>query len=249
VFSVVLVSQAVGMLVAAVIVVLVGERLPGPVDVAWSAAAGLMGAVGITALYRGLAVGRMSVVAPVTGVLAASLPVVVGIALEGLPKETVLVGIGLALAAVVLVSRVSDEAGRSGGLGLAILAGIAIGLFNVTLTQVADGSLFWPLVVMRASQVGAIVVGVVVSGAVWRLPRRLLPQVGFVGFLDLGGNTFFLLAAQAGALAVAATLSSLYPVTTAILAVIVLRERIAPAHAVGIVVAGIAIALIAAGSG
>jgi len=248
VFGIVLLTQAVGMIVAIVLAILARESIPAAVDVAWSAVAGVVGAVGISALYRGLAVGRMSVVAPVTGVLAAALPVVVGIVLEGLPAGSVLAGIGLALAAVVLVSRVSDDTGRSGGLGLALLAGTAIGLFNVTLTQVADGSVFWPLAVMRASQVAIITLAVVLTGAAWRLPRALMPRVAVVGILDMGGNTFFLLAAQAGALAIAATLSSLYPVTTAILAVILLRERMAPAHAVGIVAAGVAIALIAAGS-
>jgi drug/metabolite transporter (DMT)-like permease len=224
----------------------VGEPLPSTVDVVWSVCAGFLGAIGISALYRGLAVGRMSVVAPVTGVLAAAVPVVVGVVSEGLPEGSVLLGIGLALAAVVLVSRVSDEGGRSGGLSLALTAGAAIGVFNVTLTQVADGSVFWPLAIMRVSQV-AIILAVVATGSGWRMPVGLVPRVAVVGILDMAGNTFFLLAAQAGQLAIAATLSSLYPVTTAILAAVLLRERIAGAHAVGIVAAGVAIALIARG--
>jgi drug/metabolite transporter (DMT)-like permease len=249
VFGIVLVTQTVGLILAVGLAVLAREPLPTAVDVAWSVAAGFLGAIGITALYRGLAVGRMSVVAPVTGVLAAALPVVVGILGEGLPAGTVLVGIGLAFAAVVLVSRVSDDGGRSGGLGLAVIAGTAIGVFNVTLTQVAEGSVFWPLAIMRVSQVGVIVVAVLATRSAWRMPGGLVPRVAVVGVLDMAGNTFFLLAAQSGALAIAATLSSLYPVTTAILAATLLRERIAAAHAVGIAAAGVAIALIASGSG
>ena len=86
-----------------------------------------LGGIGITALYRGLAIGRMGIVAPVTGVLAAVIPVIGGIVLEGVPAVMVLAGIGLAILSVVLVSRVADEGGGRAGLREALVAGVTIG--------------------------------------------------------------------------------------------------------------------------
>ena len=98
--GIVLLTQITGMVVAVVLFLVRGEALPGLMDIGWSVATGVAGVIGISALYAGLAAGRMSVVAPVTGVLAAVIPVGAGIALEGLPGAEVLVGIGLALAAL-----------------------------------------------------------------------------------------------------------------------------------------------------
>ena len=101
--GVVIVSQALSLVLAGMFVLALGEAMPSPADIAWAGLAGLSGAVGITALYRGLATGRMGVVAPITGVLAASIPVVVGGFLEGPPGPLRSLGIVLALLAVVLV--------------------------------------------------------------------------------------------------------------------------------------------------
>jgi len=236
------------MVVATVLFVIRGEPIPGLADVGWSVATGIAGVIGISALYAGLAAGRMSIVAPVSGVLAAVIPVGVGVVLEGLPGPEVLVGIGLALVAVVLVSRVADEGSGSSGLQYALIAGVGLGLFNVLIAQVAPGLVFGPLAILRATQVVVIVAFVLVVGAHWRLPRSLVPPVLLIGVLDMAGNAFFVAARQSGELAVAATLSSLYPVTTTVLAALFLRERIGRAHAVGIAMAGLAVALIAAGA-
>jgi drug/metabolite transporter (DMT)-like permease len=248
VLAVVLVSQVVGAVIALALALLRGETMPLPTDLPWSIAGGLTGGVGIVALYRGLAVGRMGVVAPVTGVLAAAIPVVFGMLVEGLPTALVAIGIGLAIVAVVLVSRVND--GRDGptGLWLALVAGVAIGGFGVAISQISDGHAFGPLTIIRASEgllIGAIIV---VGRQAWRADRRLLPTMAGVGVLDMAGNAGFILAVQAGSLAIAAILSSLYPVTTVILATVILRERVTRSHAVGIALAVAAIACIAAGS-
>ena len=236
------------MVVAAALFLLRGERIPGLPDVGWSVATGIAGVIGISALYAGLAAGRMSVVAPVTGVLAAGIPVGVGIVLEGLPGVEVLIGIGLALVAVVLVSRVAEEGSGTSGLQYALIAGVGLGLFNVLIAQVTPGLVFGPLAILRATQALIIVAFVVVAGAHWRLPRALIPGVLLIGVLDMAGNAFFIAARQSGELAIAATLSSLYPVTTTVLAAVILRERIGRVHAVGIAAAALAVALIAAGA-
>ena len=247
-FGVVLVSQLAGAALALVLAVVRGETAPTPADIGWSLLAGVVGGIGITALYRGLAVGRMGVVAPVTGVIAALIPVTAGIVLEGLPPPLVLVGIASAVVAVVLVSRVRDEGSGPSGIELALVAGVAIGAFSVCAAQISDGHAFGPLVVIRAAEAVLIVAAVVVTRSAWRPAGRLVPAIAAVGVLDMIGNGAFILAVQAGALAVAAVLSSLYPVTTVILATIFLRERVTRAHAVGIGLAVAAIACIAIGS-
>jgi drug/metabolite transporter (DMT)-like permease len=244
----VLLTQVAGMVVALGLFVVRGEAVPGPADVAWSVAAGVAGVVGISALYAGLAAGRMSIVAPVTGVLAVVIPVVAGIALEGLPRNEVLIGIGLAIVAVVLVSQAGDEHGRSGGLRFALVAGTGIGLFNVLIGQVSDGHVFGPLSILRGTQAVLLIAAIVLVRRPWRMPRAIVPAVLVIGLLDMGGNGLFIAARQAGELAIASTLASLYPVGTVVLAGIFLRERIGAAHAVGIVLAGIAVILIASGA-
>jgi drug/metabolite transporter (DMT)-like permease len=248
VLSVVLVSQLVGTAVALALGVGSGERVPPEPDVAWSIAGGVFGCIGIVGLYRGLAIGRMGVVAPVTGVLAAAIPVAFGIVFEGAPTSITVFGIVLAIVAVVVVSRIDDGRDGPSGLGLALVAGLALGGFSVTISQIGDGHAFIPLTIIRATE--ALLIGAVllVGRQPWRAERRLIPAMAGVGVLDMAGNAGFILAVQAGSLAIAAALSSLYPATTVVLAAIVLRERVTRSHVVGLVLAATAIVCIAAGS-
>ncbi len=248
VLGVSLLVQLVGIVVAALIAVLVGEGLPGPGSALIAVAAGLTGAVGILALYNGLAVGRMGVVAPVTGVIAASLPVGFGIVREGLPGPLVLVGIGLALVAVVLVSRVPAPEGSRSGVEFGLAAGLGIGLFNILVAGLPEGQVFGPLVIFKITATAVIGSIVVFGRQPWRVSRRSWPVALAVGVADMGGNGFYVLATQAGRLDIAATLSSLYPVTTVLLALMFLGERLSRGHAIGIVTAGAAIALITSGT-
>jgi drug/metabolite transporter (DMT)-like permease len=232
-----------------IIAVIRGEPFPQGADLVLCGVAGLLGGIGITALYRGLAVGRMGIVAPITGVLAAVIPVAAGFFLQGVPDALVVAGIGVAIAAVLLVSRVADEGGGRAGLTEALLAGTAIGLFGVTIAQIGEGFVFSSLTVIRGVQAVLVTVVVLASRSSWRLGRDVLPLVLGVGVLDMLGNAAYLLGVQSGALAVAAVLSSLYPVTTVILAAVVLRERVTRDHVAGISLAALAIAMIGFGSG
>jgi drug/metabolite transporter (DMT)-like permease len=244
-------SQIVGMAMALVLALVRGEGAMLPADIVWSVLAGVAGGIGITGLYNGLAVGRMGVVAPITAVIAALIPVAAGVALQGLPPPLVLVGIGLAIVAVLLVSRVVDDRDapdRPSGLRFAIVGGLGIGAFSVFVAQISDGHAFGPLTLIRATEAALIAGVVLVTRARWRPEGRLLPAIAGVGVLDMAGNGAFILAVQAGSLAVAAVLSSLYPVTTVILAAVFLRERVTVTHAVGIALAVVAIACIAAGT-
>ncbi len=247
--GIVLVSQVVGMVISAVIAVLRTEPWPGAPDVGWSVVSGVAGVVGISCLYRGLAVGRMGTVAPVTAVLAAALPVLAGVLLEGLPSPIVLLGIGLAIVAVLLVSRVSAGEGRGReGLGLALTAGVALGTFNITIARLTEGLVFGPLVIVRGVEALFVVLIIAATRTPWRLSDQILPLALIVGVLEMSGNAFYSRARQAGQRATAAALSSLYPVTTVILAAAFLHERITVIHALGIVAAAAAIVLITTGS-
>ena len=248
VFGVVLVSQVVGMALALALALLGGERFPAGRDLLLCLLAGVFGGVGITALYRGLAVGRMGIVAPVTGVLAAVIPVVAGVVLEGIPAPLVQLGIVVAVVAVVLVSRVADEGGGRAGLSEALLSGVAIGLFGVVIAGLSNGNVFASLTVIRAVQAALVVGAILVTRQAWRPGRPILPALALVGVLDMIGNSCYLLAVQTGLLAVASVLSALYPVATVILAAAFLRERVTREHTIGIVLAGMAVALIGAGS-
>ncbi len=248
VFGVVILTQAVGIVIAGGLTILRREPAPGPADLGWAALAGFAAALGIVCLYQGLATARITVVAPITGVLAATIPVAVGWLGQGLPGPVRIAGIGLALVAVVLVSTSADPlSDRPAGVRFGLAAGVGLGLFNVFAAQFSAGIVFGPLVVVRI--VEALVVGAVIVARrrSWRLPRSVAPLAVAVGAGDMAGNAFFVLAAQAGRLDVASVLSSLYPVTTIVLAAALLRERVTRVHALGIAAAATAIVLIGGG--
>ena len=240
--------DAIGMLVMVLLAVAIGEPLPGPPTLLLAGLAGVFVVAGIVGLYTGLAVGRMGVVAPVTGLIAAILPVVVGFARQGMPGSEVLIGITCALVAVVLVSRSPDPGGRRSGIEYAIVGGVGLGLFNIAVGAFPEHLVAWPLAVIKAVALGTMAGIVLVGRRPWRIPRPLLPALGAVALLDLAGNGLYLLATQAGRLDVAATLSSLYPVTTVVLAIVLLHERVSRGHFAGIIMAALAIVLIAGGS-
>jgi drug/metabolite transporter (DMT)-like permease len=248
VFAIAIVVDLLGAAVMLPVAIATHEPFPGPTTLVLAATAGICAVAGIVGLYQGLAVGRMGVVAPVTGLLAATLPVVVGFAGLGLPAPSVLVGILAAFLAVILVSRGSDAAGRPSGIRYALVAGVGLGLFNVAVAAFPEHLVAWPLVVIKLASLVAISIAAAATRRSWRIPTNLLPAATAVAILDLAGNGFYVLATQAGRIDIAATLSSLYPVTTVILAVVLLRERVSRTHLVGIVLAAIAIALIAGGS-
>lgn len=243
-----LVSQATGALLCLALALLLRQTFPTGSDVVVSAVAGALGAFGITMLYRGLAIGRMGIVAPVTGVLAAVIPVAAGFVTEGIPRPLVLVGIVLAVMAVVLVSRVANETGGREGLIEALAGGTAIGLFGVAIAQLSEGDVFADLATIRIVQGVLVGIAVLATRSAWRPGRLLLPLV-VIGALDTAGNGFYLAAVQTGQLAIASVLSAMYPVVTVILAAVVLREPVTRGHAIGIGLAGAAIALIGAGGG
>jgi drug/metabolite transporter (DMT)-like permease len=165
------------------------------------------------------------------------------------PRSEAVVGIALALLAVVLVTRAPGHGeDRPSGVEWALLGGLAIGTFNVCVGQISDAGAFGPLVLMRAVQAVVLAVLVVAWRQPWRVGTALAPRLVVVGLLDMGGNAAFILATQSGQLAIAAVLSSLYPVVTVVLAILVLRERMTRSHVAGIALTALAIGLITVGT-
>ena len=244
--GVVIVTQFVGAGLTLAFALSRREAVPPAWEIGWALTAGVSGGIGIMALYYGLATGRMGVVAPISGVLAASIPVALGIALEGSPGVLRIAGIALALVAVVLVSQAGGEPARR-DMGLGLLAGLGLAIFNIGVSRFPAGQVFAPLTIVRTSEGVMFALIVILGHRPWRLSRSVLPLAILVGALDMGGNALYILATQSGRLDVATILSSLYPVTTVVLAAVILHERIAGRHLAGVLLAIVAIVLIGAG--
>lgn len=242
-------SQLASLVVAVPILSLGSEPAMATPDLALSILGGAFAASGLALLYRGLAVGRMGVVAPIAAVMTATLPVAFGFLTEGVPDMVAIMGIGFAALSVVLVSRSPDsDDGRPSGVLYALGAGTIFGMFSIALSFLDDRLVVGPLVVIRITSVLAIAVWVLVARQPWRVPRRLWPALVAIGVIDMSATGAYLSAIAIGPLAIAAILASLYPVATTILAALVLRERITPVHAAGIAAAGLAVVLIAGAS-
>lgn len=247
------VSALVGMGGAALIV----DGTPTGADWAWGALAGVGTGIGTGFLYRGLAAGRMGVVAPLSAVGAALIPVAVGVVSGERPSLLIWLGIALALPAIWLVSSSGDPIdadapaarGRMVDEGVldGLLAGLGFGLMFSALGQVPQGAGLGPLAAAEATSVPSVVLLAIAMRRSW-LPRDPADLGGIVvGGLAVGATVCFVLATQAGLLAVASVLSSLYPAFTVLLAATVLRERIHATQAIGLVLALGAVALVAAG--
>ena len=181
-------AQAIGAGAALVVVLARGDGLPTLRRPRVGGGRRLCGAIGLAALYRGLADGRMGIVAPVTGVLAAAIPVAVGIALAGLPGPFRVVGFGLGIVAVVLVSSADDGSTGRRGLWLALGAGTALGLYNVAISRASPAGTFGVLVASRLTATVAVVLLARVARMPVHLPPRVLPAAALVGLLDMTGN-------------------------------------------------------------
>jgi drug/metabolite transporter (DMT)-like permease len=234
----------VGALAGAVVIALARPGDPAAPDVAWGALAGLGSGTGTAFLYRGLALGRMGVVAPISAVGAVLLPLLVGLLAGERPAALAWAGIVVALPGIWLVSREegavdgsadgSLTTGPAAGLVDGVLAGLGFGILFAALGQVPDRAGYWPLATTQATSVLALVVVALVLGGD-PVPRRRADVVGVVpGVLATLAVLLFLLASQRGLLSVAAVITSLYPAFTVLLAIAVLGEHVHRLQAVGL---------------
>lgn len=243
-FHTVLISYTIGMLALVIVALARQEQLPPAADLVWGALAGISGMVGLGFLLRGFATGRMGIVAPVSAVLATAIPVVFASVTAGLPPKLQLLGFGLALISIWLLSRPEKFGGRPAGLGMAMLAGLGFGGFFILLAQVSENAVFWPLVAGRLAACVLLVVFAIATRQPIIPSLFPLGQLSLAGILDVAGNLFFLLAIQNGRVDVTAVLGSLYPAVTAILARLITKEHMARLQGIGLAVAILAIILI-----
>lgn len=246
-------AQPFGLVAAIVAVVVLPAHHPGAGALAWGALSGLGSGLGTIALYRGLATGRMSVVAPLSALLTAGLPVVVGVALGDRLSSLGWIGVALAPAAVLLVSAHAATAGGGEGHGGAVAglaAGVAFALLFIGLAQAGTDAGAWPLVPGQAVAVAVVAVFAAKRRGDLRTEagaRGVRQEAVAAGVLAGVANLAYLAATGHGQLAVVAVLAGLYPAATVLLARAVLHERWGRVQAAGLVVAAAAIALISAG--
>lgn len=245
-FTVVVISQIISGILLVPTAILFGEPFPILVDVLWGMGGGIFGAIGLLAFYRAMADGQMGLVAPLTAMVTAIIPVLFGIFIDGFPPWLTGVGILVALLAVWLISGGDGEAKITPqSLWLPFIGGLGFSLFFVALDRITPGSVFWPLAGARVASV-TVLGSIGLFRGVLKIPTlRDLPLIGLAGVLDTCGNAFFALAAQAGRIDIAAVLSSLYPASSMLLARYILQERLSFQQLIGVAVALFAIILIA----
>jgi drug/metabolite transporter (DMT)-like permease len=220
----------------------------GARDIGFGAAAGAVNVFGIALLYRGLATGRMNVVAPLSAVTAAVVTVVWGLLQGERPGALALCGVALAVIAVAIISREPAEhraGGFARGVALAIVAGGALGASFILYAETGSGSGMWPVVAARATSAPLVLL------ALLALRRPLVAQradrgfVGAAGLLEVTGTSLQLVAVRQELLSLVAPVAALYPAATVVLARIVLRETMGRERLVGLVLAFVGLVLIA----
>lgn len=244
-------GQLAGTAVLGVLIVAVPGRFDAA-SVLWGAAAGLSGGVALLLFYRSLATGAMTVVAPLTAVMSAIVPVVGGIAFGERPSVLALAGVALAVVAVVLVSaehgRLPTPAMfRGRAIAGPLLAGAGFGLLFVLLSRAAPDTGFWPLLGARAASLTLFAVVALVARRSL-VPRAAPPALVVAsGVGDMTANLLFVVASRLGLLSIVGVLLALYPAATVLLAMLLLRERLHPVQVAGLAVAGSGVVLIALG--
>ena len=238
-------AELAGLIPFTALALLTHEQIPPVIDLLWGMLASLLGLMGLIILYRALADGQMTTAAPVSALLAAFIPVIFGLFTLGVPPLATFIGFGLALSAVWLISQTDTVKWRFSlsSLRLPLLSGVFFGLYFVVIHRATLNAFFWPLVTARLAGFIALGLYARITHQPALPPREVWGYCIANGIIDISGNAFFVLSAQAGRMDVAAVLSALYPASTVFLAAIFLKERITRIQALGIAMAFIAIIL------
>ncbi len=247
VYSVLVISQIFGLALLALLAVVLHEPIPSCGNLLFGGLAGLFGTLGLAALYIGLARARMGIVAPVSAVVGAVLPIIIGMFIEGMPTVVQFAGLLLGLCAIwYLAGGGRAASGHPSELGLPILAGLGFGFFFIFINQVSENSVFWPLIVARIVSIAMILIFIAARRYKIQVPRNSqLLIIVLAGIFDAAGNILFALASALGRLDIAATFTSLYPAGTVLLAWFILREHLTPRQWFGVAIALAALILIA----
>ncbi len=227
-------------------------------DLAWGSASGAAGGVGVLLLYRALAGGTVSTAAPLISMIALTVPLAVGLTSGERPGLVPLLGVAVGCVAVLLISMhgephagtpgpVPARAGALAGLAATFASGVFIGLFLVCLGRVQPGASGWPLVAGRGTATVCLFVMLFASRTPLRPPRATFAPILGAAVTDVTANVLYLLAVQRAPLSLVATLVSLAPATTVVLAQVVLRERLGLMQRWGVALALVAVVLLAQG--
>ena len=225
--------------------ILLRETVPPAGDLLLGAGSSLIGLTGLLFLYRALATGQMTITAPVSALFAALIPVVFGFFALGIPSAATLTGFALAFAAVWTISQTESIHWRFtlADLRLPLLSGFFFGVYFLTLHRATLNAFFWPLAAARFAGFAALGLFALIARQPALPPRNLWWISILNGMLDIGGNAFYVLAAQTGRVDVAAVLGALYPASTVLLAWIILKERLTWLQTFGVLLAFVAIVL------
>lgn len=248
--AVVGVSQLAGLVPVAIVAAATQASPPGGRALLLGVAAGAVSVAGLTALYHALSVGAMSIVAPI-GAAGAVIPVAVGLGRGEEPTWLQGAGMALVLAGVMLASREpggrEQRAALATGVGLAIAAALCLGLFYVAFDAASSRGVTWAVLMQRLTFVALVVPVALAVRRRLTLARGDVPAVALVGLLDVGALALLALATTRGSLGIVSVIASLYPVTTVVLAHLVLGERIVLSQRAGVVGALAGVALVSAG--
>lgn len=247
-------AQVVGLAFALPLAIAYGSERLGAADVTWSLLAGIAAACGFGCFYSAMGRGLITVVAPVSAVMTAIIPVGYALARGERPGTPAQIGLVVALVAVIVVSVAPGKQDAAAGaldrgvLALSLASGLFFGLFLIAFSRVSEQAGMWPVTLERLAAAATLVV---LALALTRGPvegvRRLLPYVLAIGAIDLIASVLVLLALQRGPVAIASVFASLYPVTTVLLAGAILRERLSRLQYVGVVCALVAVAVVSSG--
>ena len=250
--TVLLVAQVAAVAFGAIYVIASRDSFPDAGPALLATAAGAAGCLALAAFYRGLAIGTMSIVAPISAT-GAAVPVLVGIVSGERPGAVQIVGIAVAMVGIVLAAREPGGAAPAGpgartAIGLALLAALGFGSFFVLLDRATEhGGAPWSLLLVRAGEVAML-------GALAFVQRPTMPQglrdaapLLLIGTIDFAATALFALATEQGLLSIVSVVGSLYPAVTVVLARVVLAERVSRSQELGVVATLAGVAAISAG--
>jgi drug/metabolite transporter (DMT)-like permease len=240
-------AQLGGLVVIALAVVIRGKGPEGAATLL-AVPAAISGTLGLYAYYRGVAVGAISVVAPIAGVSAA-VPVIVGIASGEHLSALTAAGITCALIGVFLASR---EPGRGGshiaaGVGLALLAAVGFGCYFPPMHAAGNADFWWASLFFRTTSTTMILLAIAIRRPNIAVTADQVPVFALIGIGDMLGNLLFAAASRGGLVSVTSVLASLYPIVTVVLARALLAERVARSQEAGVALTLAGVALISLG--
>jgi drug/metabolite transporter (DMT)-like permease len=243
----VLVYVQLGGLVAIALVVAIRGKGPAGAATLLAIPAAISGTLGLYAYYRAIAVGAISIVAPIAGISAA-IPVAVGIASGDRPSAWQWAGIATSLAGVFLASREKGGGrGVAAGVGLALLAAIGFGSYFPQMHAAGNADFWWASLIFRVTSTSVILAVVAIRRPALGVTALQVPILALIGIGDMLGNLFFAAASTSGLVSITSVLASLYPIVTVAMARIVLKERVSRSQEAGVVLTLTGVALISAG--